>query len=162
MFCFSLGGKKMSTRQQQQLIPKEFLCDLLLKRNRFHEIDQKWKPTETAMKRFLYNCRGLTPSMMNCVVWTGNVAHRKYASSPRFYLNGRHVSIRKMMYVWFVGPLKSDSGSPSQWVTTCHKHLCVNPLHLKLRSDLKIRKKRKRRRRRRQPRKIISIKTKKL
>lgn len=133
------------------LSPEDLLCDFLLKKNRFHVIHKDWKPSAVAVKRFLYNCRGLTPSMTSCVAWTGNVAHPKYASSPRFFLNGRQVSLRKMMYLWFVGPLKQGAGSPSQWVTTCHKHLCVNPLHLKLRCNLKIRKKKRRRRRKRKP-----------
>lgn len=136
--------------------PEDFLCDFLLKRNRFHKIDEKWKPTTAAMKRFLRNCRGMTPSMMNCVAWVGGLAHPKYSSSPRFYLNGQQVSLRKMIYVWFVGPLENgdEPGDPSQWITTCHKRLCVNPSHLKLRRDLRIRasirkkKKRKKRRRR--------------
>lgn len=145
-------------RHQQHQLPEDFLCDFLLKKNRFHVVDKKWKPTATAINRFLQNCRGLTPEMTSCVIWMGSQAHLKYASSPRFYLNGRHVSIQNMVYVWFVGSLETGSSKPigsasSQWITTtCQKRLCVNPLHLKFRRDLKvsasIRKKRKKRRRR--------------
>ena len=154
-----MSTQKHRPRQQQCQLPEDFLCDFLLKKNRFHVVDKKWKPTATAIKRFLQNCRGLTPEMTNCVIWMGNRAHLKYASSPRFYLNGRHVSIQNMVYVWFVNSLEAAGGgsksigSPStQWVTTtCQKRLCVNPLHLKFRRDLKvsapIRKKRKKRRR---------------
>lgn len=153
-----MSTQKHRPRQQQCQLPEDFLCDFLLKKNRFHVVDKKWKPTATAIKRFLQNCRGLTPEMTSCVIWMGTRARLNYASSPRFYLNGRHVSIQNMVYVWFVGSLetgssKSIGSASSQWITTtCQKRLCVNPLHLKFRRDLKvsasIRKKRKKRKRR--------------
>lgn len=114
------------------------LYGVLRKKNRFGDLDTRWKPTTAAVvTRLLRDCRGLTPGLTGCLVWSGSVAHTKYKSSPRFYLNGRHVSLRKMMYIWFVGPLANQRGKPDEWVTTCRKHLCINPLHLRLRYDLK-------------------------
>lgn len=109
------------------------LHGLLREKNRFHELEEVWKPTTLAMRRFLNNCRGLTPGLTGCVVWRGSVAHADSSSSPKFYLNGRQVSLRRMMYVWFVGPLGEKKGTPSEWITTCHKRRCINPLHLRKR-----------------------------
>ena len=138
---------------QGQSRPEMLLHGLLREKNRFHELESRWKPTILAMRRFLNNCRGLTPGLTGCVVWIGSVAHADSSSSPKFYLNGRQVSLRRMIYIWFVGPLGEKKGTPSEWVTTCHKRLCVNPLHLRKR--VKDDDKKRKRRRRTTPRVMV-------
>lgn len=142
----------MMLMPREQSHPEMLLPGLLRTRNRFYELEERWRPTATAMQRFLDNCRGLTPGLTGCVVWMGPVAHTDSSSSPKFYLNGRQVSLRRMMYMWFVGSLEEEKGRPSEWITTCHKRLCINPLHLRKRIKDPT-KKRKRRRRRRSTRK---------
>lgn len=129
--------------------PEKFLPSPLRQIHRFDELDARWKPDSKAVRRLRNNCRGITPELKKCVMWRGAIAHGLCISGPKFYLNRHQVSLRRMMHLWFVGPLDSAKGKPTEWTTICGKNLCINPIHLKRREELqkeqdKVGKKRKR------------------
>ena len=104
------------------------------------ETGPEWNylPTERQFVRFLKSANGITTTLESCVLWRGTVGLRKRRTKrarlngvtafPCFYLNNTRLKVQRVVYAWFVGPLRISN---SKILARCGEQRCLNPLHLR-------------------------------